>query len=406
MAVLSRLTLLVHRYVWQSIPRRWRRAGLVNVTAILAPRSTATKPAQQIIVVGFLTAASGLGASARLCHEALRAAGLNVLGIDLTQQFRQGAATVPFAFVDGRAYSDPATLILHINGPFVPLAMFWLGRTFVRNKFVVAYWAWELPDAPAEWRAGLGFVHHIFVPSVFAKGAIQGLQAPQPIDVLAHPVALNALPASPGAQPSGVFKVLIIFNMASGFERKNPMASIAAFAAAFGDDPSARLVVKVQNPEAFPEGARQLRDAAGRHANIALIERSLSGAEMAQLYHDCEIVLSLHRSEGFGLVIAEAMLAGKPVIATNWSGNVDFMTEASGIPIDYRLVPARDPQGEYDQPSMHWAEADISAAAAALRRLRDSPELREALGHAALTEARSRFSGSVYVQRLKACLSI
>ena len=108
------------------------------------------------------------------------------------------------------------------------------------------------------------------------------------------------------------------------------------------------------------------------------------------------MLISLHRSEGFGLTLAEAMLRGLPVIATNWSGNVDFLTGDTGIPVPYRLVPAQDPQGTYQHPDLRWADADIDAAAAALRRLRANPALRRALGEAAAAFGVKVWSGAAY----------
>ena len=114
------------------------------------------------------------------------------------------------------------------------------------------------------------------------------------------------------------------------------------------------------------------------------------------MYAKADVLLSLHRSEGFGLTIAEAMLAGLPVIATNWSGNVDFLTKERGVPIGYRLVPSRDPQATYDHAHMHWAEPDIGEAAEALRRLRADPVAAHRLGMAAAAHARAAFGPNCY----------
>jgi len=406
MSSVQHLARLAHRHVWQRLPRTWRRSALVAVTTALAPRPQGATAVPRIIVVGYLTAASGLGASARLCHDALRAAGMPVMGVDLTREFRQDGSRVPFSFVDGRTHRGPATVILHVNAPLVPLAMWWLGSTFVRDKFVVAYWAWELPVAPDEWRAGLRFVHHILVPSTFTSNAVRELRPTQPVDVLVHPV-VGPEPAKSSSLPiDKPFTVLVVFNMASGFQRKNPMASVAAFKTAFGEDAAARLIIKLQNPASYPEGAEQLRRAAASQGNIDIDDRNLPQEEMAELFARCDVVLSLHRSEGFGLVIAEAMLAARPVVATNWSGNTDFLTGDCGIPVGYRLVPATDPQGEYDHPGMCWAEADVDEAAAALRRLRDDPDLRRQLGQTAYQRAVALFSAEAYRERLKSRLKL
>ena len=130
--------------------------------------------------------------------------------------------------------------------------------------------------------------------------------------------------------------------------------------------------------------------------NITLISASLEKSALNALYSEADVLISLHRSEGFGLTLAEAMLRGLPVIATNWSGNVDFLTGDTGIPVPYRLVPAQDPQGTYQHPDLRWADADIDAAAAALRRLRADPALRRTLGEAAAAFGVKAWSGAAY----------
>lgn len=365
-----------------------------------------------VIVVGFLTAASGLGVSARLCHDALRLAGRPVLGIDLSARFRQDAARVGFDFVDGRHHLGPATVILHVNSPFVPLALWSLGRRLIRQKHIVGYWAWELPNAPDEWRTGARFVHRVLVPSRFTADALRGVAGGRPIDVLHHPVAMpdavavDAIDAAdPAHGPSGL-SVLVVFNMASGFERKNPLAAIAAFREAFAEDRSARLVVKVLNGDTDALAMQRLRLATTAVANASLDERNLSPGEMQALFASADVVISLHRSEGFGLVVAEAMLAGRPVVATDWSGSTDFLTAANGMPVSCRLQPAIDPTGEYHQPTSHWAEASVSEAAARLRELAADPELRRHLGMAARADALRMFAPDRYVERLEALLGI
>ncbi len=101
-------------------------------------------------------------------------------------------------------------------------------------------------------------------------------------------------------------------------------------------------------------------------------------------------MLSLHRSEGFGLVPAEAMLLGRAVVVTDWSGNTDFTDADTAALVPYRLVPAVDPRGVFQAPGAVWAEADIDAAAAQLRRLADDPAQRAALGARAQLAARQR----------------
>jgi glycosyltransferase involved in cell wall biosynthesis len=284
----------------------------------------------------------------------------------------------------------------------MPLAMLRLGHRLVRKKRVVGYWAWELPRASADWRHGVPFVHEVWVPSRFTENAVSGLAADVPVRVVPHPVAAcdtGGAPAKPAADRP--FTVLTIFNAASSFARKNPCAAVRAFRTAFGDDRAARLIVKATHLSDFPDALAQLVAAIGAADNIVLIDRPLHKSQMTGLYAKADVVVSLHRSEGFGLVIAEAMLRGLPVVATDWSGSTDFLTRHTGVPIPYELVPACDPQGTYHHPEMRWADANAEEAALALRRLRDDPEFRQRLGSEAARFAASAFSAATYADLVR-----
>src|SRR5262249_18191749 len=181
---------LAHRHLWQRMPRELRRRGLFFLTSQLAPRPIREqRAAAPFIVVGFLRTSSGLGESARLCHDALAQCGYEVYGIDLTASFDQIGPKVDFPFKDGRALEGAGTLILHVNGPFVPLAMVCLGKRLIAAKRIIGYWAGELTDAPPEWRFGLPFVHEIWVPSQFTAAAIRPIGEKARVHVVPHPVA-------------------------------------------------------------------------------------------------------------------------------------------------------------------------------------------------------------------------
>jgi glycosyltransferase involved in cell wall biosynthesis len=398
----------VHRWLWQNLPTKVRRRTLSAVTAQFAPRPSLNAVAKTpIIIVGFLQTASGLGEGARLCYEALSQCGHDVYGIDLTSAFRQPGPRVPFPFRNGRSFEGPGTLIIHVNGPYLPLALMHLGRRLVIGKRIIGYWAWELPKVPPEWRSGWPFIHEIWVPSQFTADALAKISRLAPITVMPHPVVARTRPTLSGkCRRERRFTALVIFNMASGFSRKNPMAAVEAFRRAFGNDPTCRLIVRVVNGTCYEEGYQRLKAAIGSLGNATLSDADSVGPSTNDLYASADVVVSLHRSEGFGLVIAEAMLHGLPVVATNWSGNVDFFTADNGLPVSYSLVPANDPQGTYDYSDCLWAEPDVDDAAAKLAQLRLDPRLRADLGGRALTEARLRFGVDRYIERIGETLDL
>ncbi|MGB8843225.1 MAG: mannosyltransferase, partial [Aliidongia sp.] len=296
----------------------------------------------------------------------------------------------------------PGTIILHVSGFVMALAMLRLGRRRLRGKVIIGYWAWELPELPPDWVAGLRFVHEIWVPSRFTAAAV-ARHTGLPVRVVPHPVpAASRRVRTPEVGP---LTVLVAFDMRSGFARKNPLAAIAAFWAAFGADPAVRLIVKVSQASAYPPGWQALRAAAEGRATIELDDRLLDAAAMGDLVDAADIVLSLHRAEGFGLILAEAMRRGKVVVATGWSGNTDFLTPENSCPVALRLVPARDPQGGYDYPDQHWAEPDVADAARYLRALRD-PALRRRLGAQAERDAETLFAPARFDEIVAAALGL
>lgn len=291
----------------------------------------------------------------------------------------------------GGAVPPPGVpLVIHVAPPLYALALLRLGRRIVRGRRVIGYWAWELPVVPHAWRIGLGLAHEIWVPSRFSAEALEPL-LPGRVRVVAHPVAVRArVPALPRAA-LGIAETTVVtfvsFNLASSFERKNPLGAIAAHALAFGARMDRVLLMRVMNPGDFPDDFARLQAAAAPWPNVRLDTRTLSAAEQAGTMAACDIVLSLHRSEGFGLVPAEAMLAGLPVVATDWSGTQDFLLPGTAALVPARLIPVQDPRGVYDMPGAVWAEPDIAVAAAHLRRLADDGTARQALGEAGLKHA-------------------
>lgn len=392
---------LLHRQVWQRLPYGLRRAALFRGATMLAPRSVPGAVAgPPITVVGSFRAASGLGASARLCLEALRATGMKVAALDITTALRQ-PATLPSPEVPNAVEPGPGTLILHVNAPLTGMALVAVGRRRAAGKRIIGYWAWELPEVPPDWALGVGLVHEIWVPSTFTAAAIAPIARGRPVHVVPHPVALVAPPRRLAHGTGKHFKVLSLFDASSSLARKNPEGVLAAFHAAFGDDPGARLVLKTQRLSEAGEAATRLR-ALADSPNVTILDASLDAAGLEELYAEADVLLSLHRAEGFGLTLAEAMRRGIPVVATGWSGNADFLSSEVGIPVPWSLVSAQDDQRTYHHPNLRWAEPDVAAAAAALRRLRADPALARRLGAAGAAWAAKEWSASAYHARLAA----
>jgi glycosyltransferase involved in cell wall biosynthesis len=332
-----------------------------------------------IAIAGEFSRASGLGEGARLLQRGLQQAGVPNWTIDVGSLLP--AHTPDFPVTSERPPSG-APLILHVNPPLLPLVLFRLPRYLVRGRRIIGYWLWELPTVPSDWHAGARFVHEVWVPSAFVADAVEPL-LPGRIRTVPFPLAVarpqpSALDRAAFGLPQDAVVVLVSFNLASSFERKNPLAAITAFRTAFGDRADRILLLKVGNREHAPDDFARIVAATGGAPNIRLETRTFPSGDLHALTAASDIVMSLHRSEGFGLVLAEAMLLGKPVIATGWSGNMAFMDADSAALVDYRLVATDDPRQVYTGAS--WAEVDQASAVQQLRRLADDAAARAALG--------------------------
>jgi glycosyltransferase involved in cell wall biosynthesis len=192
------------------------------------------------------------------------------------------------------------------------------------------------------------------------------------------------------------FLAVTLFDFNSSAARKNPKGVIDAFARAFGEDPDAKLVIKTQNGALAPQLLADLR--ARTPANVEIIDEVWPYARVKSLIATADVLISLHRAEGFGLTVAEAMAIGTPVIATGWSGNLDFMDATCALVVPSSLVPVDDPQGIYKGQT--WAEPDMEAAAQALRRLRREPGLAKQLSEAGKRRVAERLSPQAWFATL------
>ena len=344
-------------------------------------------------VYGFIRGQFGLGESVRLYSRALLSAGCDLALHDVDLGLPHGWSDHSLdAFM--REEAPHQTSIIFINPDWMEAALEKIGRERLAGKYIVGCWFWELERIPASWLRALAEVDAIMVASTFIEGAFRSVTDKPIIRV---PIPLSDVPDS-GLQRSDFgldeecFTFLTSFDFNSSPARKNPLATIAAFRAAFPIERNdVRLVVKSSNGHQYDEAVRSLIAAARGDSRIVIRDEVIERAHVRALQRCCDAYVSLHRAEGFGLGLAECMELGKPVIATRWSGNLEFMDEANSCLVDYTLVPVQ--QGEYhDSAGALWAEADIDAAAAAMKRLADSPELARHIGSKAQQDVRRKLA--------------
>lgn len=252
----------------------------------------------------------------------------------------------------------------------------------------IAGWSWELEWFPPEYIEQAKLADEVWTPSEFCARAVRTVLTDRPVVTMMPGVATPTAPALPrehfGLRP-GRFLCAFLFDMGSAMERKNPLGLIRAFRIAFARTDPADLVIKVSRGDARPEEFAQLKDAADR-AEVTVINRVMSREESFGLMAACDCYVSLHRAEGFGFTVAEAMLLGKPVVATDYSATAEFLTADVGLPVRFSMVSVGAGQPPYP-PDAVWAEPDERHAAERMRWAFEHPEEAERLGSRAKQHA-------------------
>jgi len=353
-------------------------------------------------VVGYLRAETGVGEAARALVRALRHAGHDVActSVHSPDGSRQGDRSV------GPLTNAPKhdLTVLCVNASEVGTVKRSLGPAFFAGRYTIGLWFWELEDFPAL-PPGYDAVDEIWTGSRFVQHAM-AVTAPVPVVNVGVPVSapppLADARARLGLDPRRHL-VLFVFDALSVIARKNPLGAVEAFRRAFGErSRAAQLVIKASRLDLFPAQHRALADAVATVGG-RLIDTYLDRPVLAGLFHACDTYLSLHRAEGFGLTIAEAMAAGKPVVATAYSGPLEFMDVGTAALV--RWAPGQVPADAAPYPpGARWAEPDIDDAAAQLTRLAADPAAAAALGRRAATSIVATHGISAIGARLSARL--
>ncbi|MBU4436310.1 MAG: glycosyltransferase [Alphaproteobacteria bacterium] len=377
-----------HRTAWRA--RRWGGTA--------APRGPVT-------IAGFLSAVHGLGEGARMLERGFRDCGLPVRAIDLSRDV--GFPIDIPSSTPPPSDAERGVVISHINPPEL---LRWIqateGRHIYRRRHI-GYWAWELETIPDDWRRAFDYVDEVWAPSEFAARAIRAAAPPRvKVTAAPYPVYLNPRPAADRARfglPADAAVVLMAFDLRSTAERKNPYAALRAFqqAAAMARH-EAVLVCKVVGGELYPQTLAELKILTADRPEVRLMTDSLSPEDMAVLTASTDIVLSLHRSEGYGLLMAEAIWHGKAVIATGWSANAEFMDPASSVLADYHLEPVEGDNAIYRLGQ--WATADEADAAEKLARLIDDDAWRGSLSAATANNRHASFQPRIWADTLRGLL--
>lgn len=340
-------------------------------------------------LVGYLRGQFGLGESARMYARALIEAGVDVSLYDVDLDLPHGWQDESMEDWIGTDLPHQTT-ILFVNPDYLNAALDRIGRDRLSGQHVIGCWFWELEGIPDEWLPAIEQVDEIMVATDYVEQAFRRvtdkpvLRVPLPLDGIVD----SGLERRDFGLDEEAFLFLVSLDFNSWFERKNPLAAVEAFLLAFPPDQThVRLLIKTSNGFRYQEKFHALLLAAGKDKRIMVRDDVIDRAHMGALQRCCDAYISLHRAEGFGLGLAEAMFLGKPVVGTAWSGNVDFMVEGNSCLVDFELVPVLE--GQYSATgAQRWASANIAMAAAYMRRIVADPGFARYIGRQASHDIR------------------
>lgn len=356
-------------------------------------RGTGASMDQGVNLYGYFSRWLGLGECARLYANAMLASGypisLHDVDLDIPHARRDNSlaslmdTTSPFPrdliFVNPDHWEDTLRAIKATSGG---------------SRHVIGYWFWELENFPKDWRRALDQVDEIMVSSEFVENVIRRV-CDKPVTRVPMPVMLgddSGLQRRHFGLREDDYVFFCSFDFNSAIARKNPLAAIEVFRQAFprGDE-KAVLLIKSSNGNRHSAMLMQLLASAAVDPRVVVRDDLLERSHLQALHRCIDVYVSLHRCEGFGLGMAEAMCMGKPVIATGYSGNMDFMTTANSCLVNYAMVPVQP--GEYPHAEgQRWADPDRAHAAHHFTALYEDRELGAVLGAQAARDMARDFS--------------
>lgn len=336
------------------------------------PKIFTQKPSG-INLIGDIRIEIGLGQSMRLISNVLNYSSRDfcIVNLPLNTDVRRNDHSW-----DHKISQDPLYRInlFHINPQDMGLSCLRLGDSVFKNRYNIGFWLWELEKAPEEAHMAVKFVDEIWTPSEFTSSCFRKI-TDKPVYTIPYHVTAETNPRYDRAHfglPEDKFLYLLLFDFNSTMLRKNPQAAVEAFRNAFSpEQQDVGLVIKVNN--ATPECMETLKNLLKGYHNVYYITKTLDKAEVNSLIAGVNVFVSLHRAEGFGLVLAEAMLLKTACIATNWSSNTEFMTSDTACMVSCTMKQIEEGEGSYP-PGAIWADPSVAETTLYMKKLKEEPD--------------------------------
>lgn len=350
-------------------------------------------------ISGFIKKQFGLGVAVRSTIKSLEAAGVPYVVNDFNLKVSDFVGNQEFVGVS--PHHPYGINIIQINPDMLPYVVENVDREYFTDKYNIGYWAWELEDFPKADHVFKLF-NEIWVPSSFCAEAVSQV-SPIPVLKFMHAIepASAILPKEKLSLPADRFIFLTMFDYYSSMERKNPLAVIEAYEKAFGKNHSETLlVIKSSLSREFANDKKKLLDRIDDNASILLIEEIMPEEKLYSYMNCCDCFVSLHRSEGFGLTMAEAMYFGKPVIATEYSANSEFMNVNNSFLVKYDLISTEE-HYNFVSGRGFWADADTNDAAEKMKFIFQNQDLAKKIAQKGQEHIEQKLSPEAIGRKMK-----
>lgn len=344
------------------------------------PQSLPRSSGLGVDVVGYLRSEHGVGEAGRLAALALTATEVPVSTIASSRTTTRQEAPVHLC-----ADVTHDIKLLAVNADATPMIASDLGQQFFEASYVIGQWFWELEEFPTGFGTAFDVVDEVWAATTFIADAIRQ-RAPETVSVQVMPLPLLAPPVDSSFERSHLnlddrFMFLFNFDFLSVANRKNPRGLVEAYISAFDEGEGAQLVIKSTNGDQYRNSLEELRWMARKRRDITIIDTYLQRGEVGALTASADCYISLHRSEGLGLTMSEAMALGVPVIATGYSGNMDFMSDDVAVLVPWEYCDVGPEAWPYPESS-RWADPQLDAASNAMREMFLDEQKRERIGEA------------------------